>query len=116
MPNNSRNSNLVASLLVYAIKNMNRAVDVINEQKDEFEDDEFFSEVKEHTSAELDDFVLDMATSDSYIEDTLEVLRDKGWYIIEKNEDGSSSSIEELVMKLVNDVGKKKIIEVIVDM
>lgn len=112
----SRNSDLIASIVQYAIQNMNSAVDVLNEQLDDFDDaDDFYTEVLQHSSVELDDFVLDMATSSQYIEDTVEILIEKGYILVEDSQH-QTNSVNDLVESLVNCVGKKRAIELIIDL
>jgi|PlaIllAssembly_1097288.scaffolds.fasta_scaffold00015_17 uncharacterized protein YebE (UPF0316 family) len=116
MLNNSRTSSLIASIVEYAVQNMNAAVEILTQQKDEFDDDDdFYKEVNENTSILLDEFVLGLATSEPYLPDVLDALMEKG-YEIGEHEDSNHSRDETILEDLVTRFGKKRLIAMIIDL
>lgn len=113
---------LVATLVEYAVKNVNLAIDVLDLQREEFDDDdEFFDGVMNHSAAETDEFIVDMATSEPYLPSTIEALHEKGYKVIDESDSsGPSSDLpeccpEELVKGLIRLVGKKRAVLLIMD-
>lgn len=112
MLNNSRNSALISALVEYAVQNINSAVDVLNLQKDDFDDDEdFYKEVNENSSIEMDDFVLGLATSEAYLPDLLDILMEKGYEIGDTERD-PEKILEDLVLR----VGRQRVAAMLIKM
>ena len=106
-------NNLIYSIVEYAVNNLNRAAETLEKQKDYFDnDDEFYKEILDNSSIELDDFVVGMATSESYIDETIEALVNKGYKIDEP----AAASPQNLVRDLVSIVGKKNAVMLIMDL
>lgn len=111
----------VATFVEYAVKSINLAVDALNLQREEFEDEEFFTGVVNHTSQETNDFIVETATSDPYIHLTIDALRERGYEVkdLHPDEDDLADDskemprCEELVEILVSLIGKKRAIMMI---
>lgn len=118
MLNNSRTSALISTLVKYAVNNMNDAVEVLDRQRDDFDDnDDFYQEILESSTVELDDFVLGMATSEPYVQDTIEELQKKGYEIVDPDDvELSSLSPIKLAKDLIHCVGKRRAITLIMDL
>ena len=87
---------LVATLVEYAVKNVNLAVDALDLQREEFDDDDdFFDGIMTHTAAETDDFIVDMATSEPYLPSTIDALQEKGYRVVEEEDDDDDDDDDE---------------------
>lgn len=122
--NPSKAATLVATLVEYAVKNINLAVDVLDLQREEFEEDEeFFDGVINYTSQETDDFIVETATSDPYIHSTIDALRERGYEVEDQHPDDDERysdsedmpRCEKLVEELIRLIGKKRAILMIMD-
>ena len=115
MLNNSRTSALISSLIKYSVQNMNAAIDVIDQHLDDFDnDDDFYDEIVSHSSVEFDEFVISMAISRPYIQDTIKALMNNGYEIGDAAVD--DADIETIAKELIKRVGKKGAISIIMDL
>lgn len=109
-------ANLVATAIEYAVKNINLAVDALNLQREEFSDsDDFFFGLNNKTSEEVDEFIVDMATSEPYITSTIRALNDLGFKIAEESDEDDECGVENLVDRLIEKVGKRDAIILVMD-
>lgn len=110
---------LVATLVEYAVKNVNLAVDALDLQREEFDDDDdFFDGIMTHTAAETDDFIVDMATSEPYLPSTIDALREKGYRVVEEEEDDDDESEccpQKMAECLVRLLGKKAAVMMVME-
>lgn len=108
---------LVATLVKYAVKNVNLAVDTLDLQREEFEDDdEFFDGIMTHTAAETDDFIIEMATSEPYLPSTIDALKEKGYRVVDEDgEDEAECCPQKMVECLVRLLGKKATVMMVME-
>lgn len=107
---------LVATLVEYAVKNVNLAVDALDLQREEFDDDDdFFDGIMTHTAAETDDFIIEMATSEPYLPSTIDALQEKGYRVVEDDDDESECCPQKMVECLVRSLGKKATIMMVME-
>lgn len=110
---------LVATLVEYAVKNVNLAVDALDLQREEFDDDDdFFDGIMTHTAAETDDFIVDMATSEPYLPSTIDALQEKGYRVVEEEEDDDDESEccpQKMAECLVRLLGKKAAVMMVME-
>lgn len=111
---------LVATLVEYAVKNVNLAIDALDLQREEFDDDDdFFVGIMDHTSVETDDFITDMATSEPYLPSTIDALQEKGYRVVEDDDDDDDDESECCPQKmaecLVRLLGKKAAVMMVME-
>ena len=110
---------LVATLVEYAVKNVNLAVDALDLQREEFDDDDdFFDGIMTHTAAETDDFIVDMATSEPYLPSTIDALQEKGYRVVEEEDDDDDESEccpQKMAECLVRLLGKKAAVMMVME-
>lgn len=106
---------LVATLVEYAVKNVNLAVDALDSQREEFDDDDdFFDGILNHTSVETYDFITDMVTSERYLQSTIDALREKGYRVVE-DDDESECCPQKMAECLVRSLGKKAAVMMVME-
>lgn len=108
---------LVATLVEYAVKNVNLAIDALDLQREEFDDDDdFFVGIMDHTSVETDDFITDMATSEPYLPSTIDALQEKGYRVVEEDDDDESECCPQKMAEcLVRLLGKKAAVMMVME-
>ena len=114
---------LVATLVEYAVKNVNLAVDALDLQREEFDtDDDFFDGIMTHTAAETDDFIIEMATSEPYLPSTIDALKEKGYRVVDDDDDDDDDDEAEaeccpqkMVECLVRLLGKKATVMMVME-
>ena len=112
---------LVATLVEYAVKNVNLAVDALDSQREEFDDDDdFFDGILNHTSVETYDFITDMVTSEPYLQSTIDALREKGYRVVEEEDDDDDDDESECCPQkmaecLVRLLGKKAAVMMVME-
>ena len=112
--NTRKAATLVAMLVEYAVKNVNLAVDALDSQREEFDDDDdFFVGIMDHTSVETDDFIVDMATSEPYLPSTIDALREKGYRVVDDDE--SECCPQKMAECLVRLLGKKAAVMMVME-
>lgn len=123
MLTNTKVSDLVSQIVEYSVRNMNEAVSILDQQRCEIGSvDDLYQAMSEYSSADLDDFVVDMATSDIYIDDTIEKLKSKGYKVCccDDKEDGveetKTQSDYEFLDNLIFKVGKKEVMSMLMDL
>lgn len=110
---------LVATLVEYAVKNVNLAVDALDLQREEFDDDDdFFDGIFDGTSVETDDFIIEMATSEPYLPSTIDALQEKGYRVVEEEDDDDDESEccpQKMAECLVRLLGKKAAVMMVME-
>ena len=125
MLTNTRVSDLVSQIVEYSVRNMNEAVSILDQQRCEIGSvDDLYQAMSEYSSADMDDFVVDMATSDIYIDDTIEKLKSKGYKVCCCDEEEDDEVVEEtktqsdyeFLDNLIFKVGKKEVMSMLMDL
>jgi hypothetical protein len=94
---------------------MNAAVDIIDQHFDDFDnDDDFYDVIFRHSSTEFDEFMISMATSKHYRQDTIQALINIGYEIGEAAVD--DDDIDTMAKELIKRIGKKRLVSIIMDL